>query len=57
MHIVLYLCNRKQCTNCAYPICTHTSNVAYAVNFKESPDHDGVFIETTLEEDVHDNHT
>lgn len=30
---VLYLCDQKQCKNCSYPECRHTTDVAHAKNF------------------------
>lgn len=29
---VLFKCNRKQCDNCSYPTCKHTSRFEYAKN-------------------------
>lgn len=34
--IVLYLCDRKACTRCIYPMCKHTSDISHAVNFTAS---------------------
>ena len=30
---VLYLCDQKQCENCSYPLCRHTTDVTHAKNF------------------------
>jgi hypothetical protein len=31
---VVYLCDRKKCKDCSYPICTHTSDIEHAKNFE-----------------------
>lgn len=31
----LYLCNRKACENCAYPLCKYTTDISHAVNFEK----------------------
>lgn len=30
---VAYVCDRKQCKNCSYPECKHTTNIKHANNF------------------------
>lgn len=30
---VAYLCDRRQCPNCSYPECKHTTDISHAVNF------------------------
>ena len=30
---VAYVCDRKQCENCSYPDCKHTTNIKHAKNF------------------------
>ena len=30
---VLYICNRKKCLICSYPLCYHTTDVRYAKHF------------------------
>lgn len=32
---VLYLCDRRACENCAYPLCKHTTDIYHAVNFEK----------------------
>ena len=32
-----YICDRKQCANCSYPECRHTTNIEHSVNYKEEP--------------------
>ena len=32
---VLFLCDRKQCRECSYPICSHTTHIEHAINFKK----------------------
>ena len=29
---VLYLCDRKACDNCSYPLCNHTTDISHAFN-------------------------
>lgn len=31
---VVYLCDRKACSDCSYPDCKHTSSIEHAVNFE-----------------------
>ena len=31
---VMYICNLKKCDNCSYPSCEHTSDIAFAQNFR-----------------------
>lgn len=31
---ILYICDRKKCEDCSYPICCHTEDVAHAKNFE-----------------------
>lgn len=38
---IIYLCDRKKCNNCSYPMCKHTSDINHAKNFK----YDGAFVE------------
>lgn len=38
---VMYLCDRKQCPNCTYPTCKHTSDITHAKNFKRCDDYEG----------------
>lgn len=33
---VLYLCDQKECKNCTYPECRHTSHVEHAKNFNKA---------------------
>lgn len=33
---VLYLCDRKACENCVYPLCKHTTDISHAVNFEKN---------------------
>lgn len=33
---VLYLCDRKACDNCSYPLCNHTTDISHAVNFEKN---------------------
>ena len=33
--MALYLCDRKACENCAYPLCKHTTDISHAVNFEK----------------------
>ena len=30
---ILYLCDRRKCKSCTYPICKHTSDPLHAKNF------------------------
>lgn len=30
---VIYLCDRKQCKQCSYPNCKHTTDIKHAKNF------------------------
>ena len=32
---VLYLCDRRVCDNCYYPLCKHTTDICHAVNFEK----------------------
>ena len=32
---VLYLCDRKACDNCSYPLCNHTTDISHAFNFEK----------------------
>lgn len=36
-YTIAYICDRKQCANCSYPECRHTTNIEHAVNYKEEP--------------------
>lgn len=29
----LYVCDRRRCERCSYPICSHTPDIAHAKNF------------------------
>ena len=29
----LYICDCKQCENCSFPVCRHTTNIKHAANF------------------------
>lgn len=31
----LYLCDRRVCDNCYYPLCKHTTDISHAVNFEK----------------------
>lgn len=31
---IAYICDRQQCGNCSYPLCSHTTDITHAVNFK-----------------------
>lgn len=31
---IFYLCDRQRCSNCSYPTCKHTADIAHAINFK-----------------------
>lgn len=31
---ILYLCDKKQCHDCSYPLCKHTLDISHAVSFK-----------------------
>lgn len=33
MSKVFYLCDRRKCVRCSYPMCTYTGDIAHAVNF------------------------
>lgn len=33
---VLYLCDRKACDNCSYPLCNHTTDISHAFNFEKN---------------------
>lgn len=33
---IFYLCNRERCDKCSYPVCKHTDDIRYAVNFEKS---------------------
>jgi predicted house-cleaning noncanonical NTP pyrophosphatase (MazG superfamily) len=35
---ILYICDRKKCKDCCYPICKHTTDISHAVNFKTCKD-------------------
>ena len=30
---IYYLCDKKECSNCTYPTCRHTSDITHAKNF------------------------
>ena len=32
----LYLCDRRVCDNCYYPLCKHTTDISHAVNFEKN---------------------
>lgn len=36
-YTIAYICDRKQCANCSYPECRHTTNIEHSVNYKEEP--------------------
>lgn len=44
---ILYLCDRKACPRCSYPMCKHTTDVYHARNFERIDD---IFVEGTVEE-------
>lgn len=35
---VVYICDRKQCENCSYPLCEHTTDISHAINFEDLGD-------------------
>ena len=35
---IAYICDRQQCEKCGYPLCSHTTDIAHAVNFKNFAD-------------------
>lgn len=35
MNDICYICDRKQCPNCSYPLCMHTTDVTHAAHFVE----------------------
>lgn len=39
----LYICDRKQCENCSFPVCRHTTDIKHAANFDK--DSSGDYIE------------
>lgn len=36
-YTIAYICDRKQCVNCSYPECRHTTNIEHSVNYKKEP--------------------
>lgn len=36
-----YICDRKRCKQCSAPVCTMTTDIEHAVNFKRVDDYDG----------------
>lgn len=38
---LLYECDKKKCNHCSYPICSHTADIAHAVNFKQIKSQEG----------------
>lgn len=30
---VIYICDRKACKNCSFPVCAHTTDIDHAINF------------------------
>lgn len=55
MDYIAYLCDRKQCENCSYPTCRHTTDISHAVNFEQCGNTNR-YIEKEPEEDNDDNH-
>ena len=33
---IFYICDRKKCKKCSYPVCKHTDDIEHAVNFEKS---------------------
>lgn len=46
---ILYLCDRKACSNCSYPECKHTTNICHAVNFECLDEKNDVWQETVTD--------
>lgn len=44
---VAFVCDRKQCENCSFPQCVHTTDIEHAVNFENFG---GLFMEKTERE-------
>lgn len=42
---VLYLCDCKQCENCSFPMCKHTTDIKHAANFGRLKCDGSVYIE------------
>ena len=36
----VYICDRKRCKKCSAPVCTKTTDIDHAVNFKRIDDYD-----------------
>lgn len=36
MSAVAYLCDRRACKRCSYPLCRHTLDITHAVNFTQT---------------------
>lgn len=34
---IAYLCDKTACQNCSYPMCSHTTDITHAKNFKKMP--------------------
>lgn len=43
---IVYLCDRKQCENCSYPLCKRTFDISHAKNFVLQ---DGFYVEQEKE--------
>ena len=46
MSPVLYLCNRRKCDDCSYPICKHTEDIRFAKNFTKQDVPFDLYVET-----------
>jgi hypothetical protein len=42
---VIYLCDRKKCEKCSFPLCKHTTDIKHAIRFKQSEFDESVYIE------------
>jgi hypothetical protein len=44
----VYICDRKRCKQCSAPVCTKTTDIDHAANFKRIDDYDRHDLFSTL---------